>query len=84
MFGVGRLLHQTEDEDDNIEEDDEDEVDVDIKPESPSDEITRSNTKTQFANFSGFIKVTNIFAIFHQSFCSVVTVGEENTGEGKQ
>lgn len=57
MFGVGRLLHEPE-EDDNIaeEEDDDEEVDVDIKQET--DEITRSNTKTQFANFSGLIQVT--------------------------
>ena len=57
MFGVGRLLHEPEEEDDNIadEEDDDEEVDVDIKQET---DVTRSNTKTQFANFSGLIQVT--------------------------
>ena len=53
MFGVGRLLQEPEEEEENIAEDDDDEVEVDIKPET--DEITSSNTKTQFANFSGLI-----------------------------
>ena len=45
MFGVGRLLHQ-----DNDDDEEEEEVEVVIKKEEDSD---RTNTKTQFANFSG-------------------------------
>ena len=82
MFGVGRLLQQPEDEDDeNIAEEEDDDIDVDIKHET--EEVTKTATKSQFANFSGLIHVTLIFNIDTTAlFCSFVALGTENTRKG--
>ena len=54
FFGVRRFVSKFDEKslcDDTDNDNDDDEVDVEIKEEEPTE--CRSNTKTQFANFSG-------------------------------